>query len=250
MSVHALTCVRARVRAGHESRCPTGCRPQDPSCHHQHELRALLVCRVPRILACAVLQRLLMIMPSSPRASDTYNPCPGVQPNVPASRGYTGGFGSALMAKDLGLALDAAKTVGAWQQRPEGGCICTHCLALPQALRYRRVALPMQFISSCLLRVSLTKTSPRCTPFCMEQAQRRTLVRAVQALRPFNPQAGRQSDLRLIRPDTLRCCRWNGVGHSTALSCWGGDSDPALPPHWLRPPGFRHPIARRAAHVP
>ena len=46
-------------------------------------------------------------------ASDTYNPCPGVMPNVPASRGYTGGFGSALMAKDLGLALDAAKAVGA-----------------------------------------------------------------------------------------------------------------------------------------
>lgn len=39
---------------------------------------------------------------------DTYNPCPGVLPNVPASRGYTGGFGSALMSKDLGLAMSAA----------------------------------------------------------------------------------------------------------------------------------------------
>lgn len=28
--------------------------------------------------------------------------------NVPAARGYTGGFGSALMAKDLGLAAAAA----------------------------------------------------------------------------------------------------------------------------------------------
>lgn len=42
-----------------------------------------------------------------------YNPVPGVLPKVPSSRGYTGGFGSALMAKDLGLALDAAKSVGA-----------------------------------------------------------------------------------------------------------------------------------------
>ena len=41
-------------------------------------------------------------------SSDTYNPCPGVLPNVPASRGYTGGFASALMAKDLGLAAAAA----------------------------------------------------------------------------------------------------------------------------------------------
>ncbi len=39
---------------------------------------------------------------------DTYNPCPGVMSNVPASRGYTGGFGSALMSKDLGLAMAAA----------------------------------------------------------------------------------------------------------------------------------------------
>jgi len=42
-------------------------------------------------------------------SSDTYNPYPGVMPNVPASRGYTGGFGADLMLKDLGLAADAAK---------------------------------------------------------------------------------------------------------------------------------------------
>lgn len=41
-------------------------------------------------------------------SSDTYNPCPGAMDGVPASRGYTGGFGSALMLKDLGLALSAA----------------------------------------------------------------------------------------------------------------------------------------------
>ncbi len=44
-------------------------------------------------------------------SSDTYNPCPGVMENVPSSRGYTGGFGVDLMKKDLGLAIDAARSV-------------------------------------------------------------------------------------------------------------------------------------------
>jgi 3-hydroxyisobutyrate dehydrogenase len=42
-------------------------------------------------------------------SSDTYNPYPGVMENVPAARGYTGGFGTDLMLKDLGLATEAAK---------------------------------------------------------------------------------------------------------------------------------------------
>jgi 3-hydroxyisobutyrate dehydrogenase len=42
-------------------------------------------------------------------SSDTYNPVPGVMPNVPASKGYAGGFGSDLMKKDLGLAQQAAQ---------------------------------------------------------------------------------------------------------------------------------------------
>lgn len=42
-------------------------------------------------------------------SSDTYQPYPGVMADVPASRGYTGGFGADLMLKDLGLATDAAK---------------------------------------------------------------------------------------------------------------------------------------------
>eukprot|EP01113_Clastostelium_recurvatum_P033567 TRINITY_DN4451_c0_g1_i1.p1 TRINITY_DN4451_c0_g1~~TRINITY_DN4451_c0_g1_i1.p1 ORF type:complete len:328 (-),score=79.32 TRINITY_DN4451_c0_g1_i1:44-910(-) len=45
-------------------------------------------------------------------SSDSYNPCPGAMENVPASRGYTGGFGAALMTKDLGLAVDSAKQAG------------------------------------------------------------------------------------------------------------------------------------------
>lgn len=44
-------------------------------------------------------------------SSNTYNPFPGVLDNVPASRGYRGGFGSDLMLKDLGLATEAAKQV-------------------------------------------------------------------------------------------------------------------------------------------
>jgi len=37
-----------------------------------------------------------------------YNPVPGVMPNSAASRNYEGGFGAALMLKDLGLAQNAA----------------------------------------------------------------------------------------------------------------------------------------------
>ena len=43
---------------------------------------------------------------------DTYNPFPGVLENVPAARGYAGGFGSSLMLKDLTLVTDAAKAAG------------------------------------------------------------------------------------------------------------------------------------------
>ncbi|MRV72049.1 3-hydroxyisobutyrate dehydrogenase [Duganella sp. FT92W] len=39
---------------------------------------------------------------------ELYNPVPGVMDNVPASRGYSGGFGVDLMLKDLGLAAEAA----------------------------------------------------------------------------------------------------------------------------------------------
>jgi len=41
-------------------------------------------------------------------ALELYNPFPGVMDNVPASRGYSGGFGVDLMLKDLGLAAEAA----------------------------------------------------------------------------------------------------------------------------------------------
>ncbi len=44
-------------------------------------------------------------------SSDTYNPFPDVLENAPASRGYSGGFGTNLMLKDLGLASEAAKQI-------------------------------------------------------------------------------------------------------------------------------------------
>ncbi len=46
-------------------------------------------------------------------SSDTYNPVPGVMDKVPSSRNYEGGFGAALMRKDLGLAAQAALAAGA-----------------------------------------------------------------------------------------------------------------------------------------
>ena len=42
-------------------------------------------------------------------ALEKYNPWPGVMENAPASKGYSGGFMSQLMAKDLGLAQEAAQ---------------------------------------------------------------------------------------------------------------------------------------------
>ena len=42
-------------------------------------------------------------------SSEINNPYPDVLDNAPASRGYSGGFGSDLMLKDLGLATEAAR---------------------------------------------------------------------------------------------------------------------------------------------
>lgn len=46
-------------------------------------------------------------------SSECYNPVPGILPNVPASNNYKGGFGVPLMAKDLGIAENAAQACGA-----------------------------------------------------------------------------------------------------------------------------------------
>ena len=42
----------------------------------------------------------------------SYCPVPGVGPQSPADNGYQGGFATALMLKDMRLALDAAQSVG------------------------------------------------------------------------------------------------------------------------------------------
>jgi len=46
-------------------------------------------------------------------SGDTYNPHPGVLENVPSSRDYERGFKMSFMVKDLGLAIENAKTCGA-----------------------------------------------------------------------------------------------------------------------------------------
>lgn len=49
----------------------------------------------------------------------SYCPVPGVGPETPADRNYQGGFATALMLKDLRLAMEAAKSAGAYT--PMGG---------------------------------------------------------------------------------------------------------------------------------
>ncbi|XP_017776295.1 PREDICTED: NAD-dependent L-serine dehydrogenase [Nicrophorus vespilloides] len=46
-------------------------------------------------------------------SSETYNPHPGILPNVPSSKNYDGGFMVKLIAKDLGLAEGAALAANA-----------------------------------------------------------------------------------------------------------------------------------------
>ncbi|CAG5114969.1 unnamed protein product, partial [Candidula unifasciata] len=55
-----------------------------------------------------LLARVLNMSSGRCWSSEVYNPVPGVLDGVPASNGYKGGFGTALMSKDLGLAQNAA----------------------------------------------------------------------------------------------------------------------------------------------
>lgn len=64
-------------------------------------------------LDASVLSQMMAVSTSRSWATEVCNPWPGVLPNAPASRGYTGGFGNDLMLKDLGLAAEAAMSVGA-----------------------------------------------------------------------------------------------------------------------------------------
>lgn len=74
-------------------------------------------------------------------ALEKYNPLPGVMENVPASKGYAGGFGTDLMLKDLGLAQENAAAVRA--ATPLGGLArnlyAAHSLAGHGALDFSSV---------------------------------------------------------------------------------------------------------------
>ena len=64
-------------------------------------------------LDAKVLSQMMAVSTGRSWATEVCNPWPGVLENAPASRGYTGGFGSDLMLKDLGLAVEAAMATGA-----------------------------------------------------------------------------------------------------------------------------------------
>ena len=64
-------------------------------------------------LDAKVLSQMMAVSTGRSWATEVCNPWPGVLENAPASRGYTGGFGSDLMLKDMGLAVEAAMGVGA-----------------------------------------------------------------------------------------------------------------------------------------
>lgn len=64
-------------------------------------------------LDATALSQMMAVSTGRSWATEVCNPWPGVLPNAPASRGYSGGFGNDLMLKDLGLAVEAAMGVGA-----------------------------------------------------------------------------------------------------------------------------------------
>ncbi|KAF4620437.1 hypothetical protein D9613_000215 [Agrocybe pediades] len=60
-----------------------------------------------------VLQKCFSTSSGSSWVNNTINPVPGVCPDAVTSKGYEGGFKVQLMKKDLGLAVEAARQVGA-----------------------------------------------------------------------------------------------------------------------------------------
>ena len=64
-------------------------------------------------LDARVLSQMMAVSTGRSWATEVCNPWPDVLENAPASRGYSGGFGSDLMLKDMGLAVEAAMGVGA-----------------------------------------------------------------------------------------------------------------------------------------
>lgn len=60
----------------------------------------------------AVLSQMMAVSTGRSWATEVCNPWPGVLPNAPASRDYSGGFGNDLMLKDLGLVAESAVQAG------------------------------------------------------------------------------------------------------------------------------------------
>ncbi|MGG5149190.1 3-hydroxyisobutyrate dehydrogenase [Alcaligenes aquatilis] len=61
----------------------------------------------------AVLSEIMRLSSGGNWALEKYNPVPGIMENAPASKAYEGGFGTDLMLKDLGLAMESAHATGA-----------------------------------------------------------------------------------------------------------------------------------------
>ena len=61
----------------------------------------------------AVLSEIMRLSSGGNWALEKYNPVPGVMPTAPASKAYQGGFGTDLMLKDLGLAMESAQLTDA-----------------------------------------------------------------------------------------------------------------------------------------
>ncbi|KAL3462301.1 NAD binding domain of 6-phosphogluconate dehydrogenase-domain-containing protein [Aspergillus heterothallicus] len=60
-----------------------------------------------------VLSRVFAAGTAQNTICDRFNPCPGVVPDAPSSKGYEGGFKVQLMKKDFSLAVNMAESVGA-----------------------------------------------------------------------------------------------------------------------------------------
>ncbi|CAK65104.1 unnamed protein product (macronuclear) [Paramecium tetraurelia] len=60
----------------------------------------------------AMLSSIMSVSSSRCWTVDTYNPAPGVMPNVPSNKDYDGGFMVELMLKDLGIGIEASRLSG------------------------------------------------------------------------------------------------------------------------------------------
>jgi 3-hydroxyisobutyrate dehydrogenase len=60
-----------------------------------------------------ILQKAIAVSSGRNAVNEFMNPVPGIHPDAPPSKNYRGGFKVQLMRKDIGLANEAAKQVGA-----------------------------------------------------------------------------------------------------------------------------------------